>query len=160
LTIDILLVDDDERILETYKEILESEGYNVHTALNPYKAIYLMRKQDIQLAILDYNLPKMTGIQLGHLIKKANESIHIMFISGNHLIHELAKQADYNVFHVLSKPINLEKLTKIIKKTISEKEVSKATVLIKPSNLEQNQFTRFLEKFTQVVGLTSTQVLF
>lgn len=160
MTYDILLVDDDEIILETYKDTLESEGYTVHTALNPYKAIQLIRKQDIQLAILDYNLPKMTGIQLGHLIKKAKKSTLIMFISGNHEIHELAKKANYNVCHVLSKPINLEQLTRIIKNTISETSITRTAVLIKPSNLNINQISMLIEKFTRVILITNIQTPF
>ena len=76
----ILLVDDDETILDTYQVILEMEGYTVHTASNPYKAIQIIQDQDIQLAILDYNLPNMTGTELGRLVKKFNQSIVIMFI--------------------------------------------------------------------------------
>ena len=77
MTGNILLVDDDDNILETYEEILEIVGYKVYPAANPYRALQIMKKQDIQLAILDYNLPNMTGTQLGHLIKKINKSIHL-----------------------------------------------------------------------------------
>jgi DNA-binding response OmpR family regulator len=66
LPYNILLVDDDEIILETYKAILELEGYTVHTAPNPYKAIQIIQNQKIQLTILDYNLPNMTGNR-GHV---------------------------------------------------------------------------------------------
>ncbi len=116
----ILLVDDDETILDTYQVILEMEGYTVHTASNPYKAIQIIQDQDIQLAILDYNLPNMTGTELGRLVKKSNQSIVIMFISGNSEIHELVKKVKYDVYKVFSKPIELEQLLLTVKSTMGE----------------------------------------
>ncbi len=116
----ILLVDDDELLLETYKAILEIDGYKVHEALNPYKALQIIDKQEIQLAILDYNLPYMTGIQLGHLINKTQADTKIMFISGNSMIHEISKEADFMVHGVLSKPIAIEHLMGTVKNLTSE----------------------------------------
>ena len=118
----ILLVDDDEMILETYKAILEHEGHIIHTASNPYKAIQIINNHDIQLAILDYNLPSMTGIQLGHLIKKVQKFTEVMFISGNSEIHEIVKTVSYDVRKVFSKPIDLELLIQTINSTLGETE--------------------------------------
>ncbi len=111
----ILLVDDDELLLETYKYILEIDGYKVYDASNPYKALNIIEKQEIQLAILDYNLPYMTGTQLGHLINKTQTDTKIMFISGNSMIHELVNETDYKVHGVLSKPIAIEHLMETVK---------------------------------------------
>lgn len=118
----ILLVEDDEIILDTYKTILEIEGYTVFDTPDPYKALQIIQKQEIQLAILDYNLPKMTGTQLGHLINKAQSSAEIIFISGHPQIHEIVKEVDYKVYKVFSKPINIEEFVHSIKARIDSKE--------------------------------------
>ena len=39
----VMLVDDDEIIRETYKTVLEIEGFTVHTASSPFKAIQIIR---------------------------------------------------------------------------------------------------------------------
>ena len=110
----ILLVEDDEILLRTYQSILEIDGYNVYAASDPYKALKLIENHNIHLAILDYNLPYMTGTQLGHLIKKTKENIKIMFISGNSKIHELVKDTKYEVCSVLIKPVSLEHLMRTL----------------------------------------------
>ena len=115
-----MLVDDDETLLETYKIMLEIDGYKVYDASSPYKALQIIKQQDIQLAILDYNLPQMNGAQLGHLIKKTKDSTMIMFISGNPEINELVKDVDYKVFNVLKKPFELSRLTQSVNDIIDK----------------------------------------
>jgi DNA-binding response OmpR family regulator len=108
LSCNVLLVDDDKLLLETYSTIIISEGYTVFSVTNPYEALQIIQKQEINLVILDYNLPYMTGTQLGHLINKAQKDVKIMFVSGNPKIKELVNNVDYCVYEVFCKPINIE----------------------------------------------------
>ena len=134
----ILIVDDDASIIETYKEILELLDFNIFTANNPYKALQIVNNNDniIHLAILDYNLPQMTGIQLGHLLKKSNESIKIMFFSGNPDINELVCDIKYETCLVLTKPISIENYIQAVNAVLDEpmKELSKDRVKIELKN--------------------------
>ena len=57
----ILLVDDDQEIICSFKSILEDEGYVVYTANDADEAVKVMRDNEVQLAILDYVLPKTRG---------------------------------------------------------------------------------------------------
>jgi len=157
----ILLVDDDETILDTYQVILEMEGYTVHTASNPYKAIQIIQDQDIQLAILDYNLPNMTGTELGRLVKKFNQSIVIMFISGNSEIHELVKKVKYDVCKVFSKPIELEQLLLTVKSTMGELRDSVMPSIRMAENIQTpNKFSRRVENITKILPIQAFNSFF
>ncbi len=156
----ILLVDDDEIIIETYKAILEIEGYTVHTALNSYKAIQIIQNLDIQLAILDYNLPNMTGTQLGHLVKKAQESTEIMFISGNPKIHELVKEVNYSVCKVFSKPLDLGQLVNTVKSIMSlNGEPYTPSISTSVEKLNPIRISRLVENITQTFPNISIQTI-
>ena len=134
----ILIVDDEASIIETYKDILELLDFNVFTANNPYKALQIVNNNDniIHLAILDYNLPQMTGIQLGHLIKKSNDSIKIMFFSGNPDINGLVCDIKYETCMVMTKPISIENYIQAVNAVLDEpmKELSKDRVKIELKN--------------------------
>jgi DNA-binding NtrC family response regulator len=161
LTYNILLVDDDEMILDTYQAILELEGYCVYTAPDPYKALQIIQKQEIQLAILDYNLPKMNGLQLGHLIKKTQESTIIYFISGNHEIHRLAKKVTYEVKLVLSKPIPLEILIKEIKNTLGEPQLTyKKQITETIKKMKPDQISRIIETLIPKLSNLQMQLIY
>ena len=157
----ILLVDDDETILDTYQVILEMEGYTVHTASNPYKAIQIIQDQDIQLAILDYNLPNMTGTELGRLVKKFNQSIVIMFISGNSEIHEIVNKEKYDVCKVFSKPIELEQLLLTIKSTMGELRDSVMPSIRMAEKIQTpNKFSRRVKKITNILPIQAFNSFF
>ena len=156
----VLLVDDDETILDTYQVILEMEGYNVHTASNPYKAIQIMKNQDIQLAILDYNLPNMTGTELGRLVKKINQSTVIMFISGNSEIHELVKKVKYDVCKVFSKPIELEQLLQTIKGTMGKSPDGIMPSIRNADKIQTpNRIFRGVENITKIISNSNIQLI-
>lgn len=136
LSCTILFVDDDQLLLETYSEILPVNGYKVCPATNPYEALQIVQKEKIDLAILDYNLPFMTGKQLGHLISKTQNSVKIIFVSGNSSIHKLLNNVDYKVYDIISKPFSIETLLSSIKLIINDE----CNQIIKPqiSKVEQS----------------------
>ncbi len=60
----ILVIDDDEIVLKSFKKILESEGYSVDAAKTGKEAIERSNKTTYNLALIDIRLPDMEGTQL------------------------------------------------------------------------------------------------
>lgn len=70
----ILLVDDDEDLLELYKETLEEEGFYVDTAKNGREAVEKVKEKNYDLVVLDIRMPEMNGIEaLGHILSEKKE---------------------------------------------------------------------------------------
>ncbi len=57
----ILVVDDDKNLANTFKMILETVGYNVDTAFTGLQALYKINKKTYGLVLLDLNLPDVMG---------------------------------------------------------------------------------------------------
>jgi DNA-binding response OmpR family regulator len=72
----ILIVEDDKYMNETLCEVLESEGYNVESALSALDAINKIKHSEkyYQLLILDYNLQYLQGITGLDIFKMAKEN--------------------------------------------------------------------------------------
>lgn len=68
--IKILIVDDEEMILILLKELLELEGYKVHTLKDPHAAADYFKKISPDITILDINMPDLNGIELLRRLKK------------------------------------------------------------------------------------------
>jgi CheY-like chemotaxis protein len=83
---DILLVDDDQDLLETFNIILSSEGYkNIHSFSDTKRAlkhfIELKDPYQYRLAIVDIRMPIINGIQLYQILKILNPTLNVVFIT-------------------------------------------------------------------------------
>ena len=80
----ILLIDDEEDILYTFKQGLASEGYNVEAFADPTEAFthfVNVNPSHYNLAILDIRMPGLNGLQLYYRLKAINRNIKILFVS-------------------------------------------------------------------------------
>lgn len=80
----ILVVDDNEAVLRTIVVILENENFQVLSAANGPAAIKLAdeRNGKIHLLLSDVDMPRMSGPDLGEILKKIRPDIHVMLMSG------------------------------------------------------------------------------
>ena len=60
----ILLVEDDVPYADATRMLLERDGYEVLIATNGIEALDLLRERSIDLVLLDYVMPRMTGEQV------------------------------------------------------------------------------------------------
>jgi two-component system, OmpR family, response regulator ChvI len=88
----ILLVDDEEDILYTFKTGLSSEGFNVEAFADPMEALIhfaTVNPSHYDLAILDIRMPGLNGLQLYYRLKAINRNIKILFVSALDAVPEL-----------------------------------------------------------------------
>lgn len=113
----ILLVDDEESIHLLYREELEEEGYEVHSALSGEEALDKLHIISPDLVILDINMPGMNGIDVLRRMKEMHPNMPIILCSAyQEFKQDLASWAsdDYIV-----KSANLEELKASVQKHLS-----------------------------------------
>lgn len=66
----ILIVDDEEPIRSLLRDLLASENHELHLAAGGSEALELLRRKTIDLAIVDRNMPGMTGIEVIKIIRQ------------------------------------------------------------------------------------------
>ena len=71
----ILLVDDDQDIICSFRSILEDEGYVVHAANDADEVVKIIRDNEIHLAIMDYVLPRARGDKLAETLMTINQKL-------------------------------------------------------------------------------------
>lgn len=74
----ILIVDDERKIVEFIKAYLEYEGYNIYCAYNGEEALDIFYKNNIHLIILDLMLPKLSGEKVCEKIRASSDIPIIM----------------------------------------------------------------------------------
>lgn len=74
----VLCVDDNELALLVNATILREEGYEVLTCSDPLRAAHLAQSQELDFAILDYEMPAMNGAELAAFCKAVSPEMKII----------------------------------------------------------------------------------
>ena len=80
----LLVVDDDDKILGLVAQLMVDCGHNVMTASSGLKAIQESRdfKGDIDLLLSDFQMPKMSGVDLATTLTLERPNIKVLLMSG------------------------------------------------------------------------------
>lgn len=65
----ILIVDDDDGMIETLRDILIDLDYNVEIASDGYKAIEIVKNQSFDVILMDIKMPGINGVETFKEIK-------------------------------------------------------------------------------------------
>lgn len=116
----ILVVDDEEIMRLTAKSILEQCGYKVITAQNGFEGInlYNQYKNDIKCVLLDYSMPKLSGLETYKQIKSINQSVKVLLTSGFVKDNQLNECLTEGMNDFIQKPFTIESLSIKINKII------------------------------------------
>ncbi len=117
----ILLVDDEALLTESYGEILESLGYQVVTKTSSTEALETFRLQPgrFDLVLTDYTMPNMTGIQLAEALLKVRPDIPIILYSGFTEDITPQKAKSKGIKEMLSKPLSKHDLSAVLRRCLS-----------------------------------------
>ena len=117
----VLIVDDEEDILTSVKQVVESAGYEGKTVNNGKQALKLLKQEKFDLVLLDILMPEMSGKEVLENIRNDQKlkSQKVAFLTvvelgqeGVKLVKKL-KPVDY-----FQKPINTNDLKKRLKKIL------------------------------------------
>ena len=108
----ILVVDDDQDFLQTYKEMLQANDFMVSTAANGVEALKTVMHLDVDAVFCDMNMPTMAGDMFYMAVQRVKPYICDRFVfvtgyEGNARYEEFFKK---NKATVLYKPVTLGKL--------------------------------------------------
>ncbi len=78
----VLLVDDNRDGLVARKAVLEEQGLTVTTAVNGEEALETFSKQQFDLLVTDFRMPKMSGIELIRKVRPLAPELRVILLSG------------------------------------------------------------------------------
>lgn len=134
----ILLIDDEPNQLEALKSYLGRRGHTVYTALNGKLGIDIIKETQIDMVITDFRMPEMNGLEVLKEISVINPDIDVVLVTAYGNVDEAVDIMKSGAYDYLSKPVDLDELTNLIKR-VGEKKL-----LIRENELLKNQLK---EKF-------------
>ncbi len=128
----ILLIDDDETLIESLKLYLTNCGYGVETAGCGEEAFEKLGQHEFDIALCDYNLPDIKGLEIVTKISEEYPSVAPVLITGERLMDLAMEAMRKGAYDYLVKPVDFGDLNRVL--TDIKKEKSKE----KPTGKEDN----------------------
>jgi DNA-binding NtrC family response regulator len=125
----ILVVDDEDRQREIYREILQGEGYQAETAPSGEVALRLLEQRRFDLVLTDLNLTGMTGIQLLTEIVAADPTVAVVLITGYPSIQSAIEATKRGVYQYLEKPVDRDHLLEVVGNVFHHLAALKQTII-------------------------------
>ena len=147
----ILIVEDDPRVGESIRLLLEKRGYPILLASNGKEALHLFRQDMVDLVITDLVMPKMDGMALLEALKKLRPETEVIVISAQGTIEKAVQAIKMGAFDFIEKPINPKVITLVV-----ERALEKQTLVLQNRDLRSQLEDRF--RFKNIVGKSEKMV--
>ena len=116
----VLVVDDEDVIRETVREILTDEGYRVIAAPEGSEVLDLVASENPDVILLDVWMPEMDGIVLLRQIRREHPEARVIMISGHGSIHAAVTATKLGAFDFIEKPLSLDGLLATIERACDD----------------------------------------
>jgi two-component system, NtrC family, nitrogen regulation response regulator NtrX len=161
----VLIIDDEQSIRETLKEILDYEGYEVEEAEDGAKGLKLIKKNRYDAVLCDIKMPQMDGLELLEKATQLAQDLPFIMISGHGTIDTAIEATKKGAFDFISKPPDLNKLLIAVRNAteknnlvaetkVLKRKISKTRDIIGESRSVQN-----IKKTIEKVAPTDARVL-
>jgi len=127
----ILIIDDEQSIRDTLREILEYEKYEVEEAKNGEEGLKLLSKEKFDAALCDIKMPKMDGLEV--LDKSIEEGIDTPFvmISAHGTIETAVEATKKGAYDFIQKPPDLNRLLVTLRNAMEKSNLVQETKVLK-----------------------------
>jgi DNA-binding response OmpR family regulator len=111
----ILIVEDEVGILQFLQQGLEEEGYTIITASDGEKALELLTNESFDLVLLDWMLPKLTGLEVCKAYRLQNKTSPVIFLTAKDTVQETIEGLQAGANDYIKKPFSFDELVERIK---------------------------------------------
>jgi len=118
----VLLVDDERDFADALSERLQARGFQVQTAYDGEEALRLAAGIDVDVAVLDVNLPGMDGLAVLRELKKLKPQAEALMLTGQSDLATAVAGMKLGASDYLVKPVPIERLAEAILRAQSRRE--------------------------------------
>jgi DNA-binding NtrC family response regulator len=121
-TIKILLLDDDDLLRHACESILVDSGFHVLSGRHPDDGLLLARDHQFDIAIVDYDMPGMNGLEFMRRFAKNSPLTDFIMITGKATIEMAIEATRLGAFDYLQKPFHSETLLTSVQRLVEKRK--------------------------------------
>jgi len=118
----VLIVDDEERVVQSIAGVLEDEGFRVAKAKSGEEAIKVFQQEEPDVTLLDIWMPGMDGIEVLKRLKWIAPECQVIMVSGHATISTAMTAVKLGAFDFIEKPLSLDVLLMTIRRALDHQK--------------------------------------
>jgi two-component system, NtrC family, response regulator AtoC len=127
----ILVIEDNEDLSFTISKVLQKEGYKVFTAKSGEEGLPTLRKELVDLILLDLKLPKMNGIDVLSKVKEMDADLAVIMMTASTDVKPAIEAMKMGALDYLMKPFELEELKLVVRKALEMHQLKNEVARLK-----------------------------
>lgn len=129
----VFIVDDEPKIGDLFSNVLQRDGYQVETFMNPLDMLDRLGDEANQpdVVLADMMLPDLSGVELLEVLEERGVSVPVIIMTAHSSVQTAVEAMQHGAFHYLQKPINLEEMRALLTKALKMHDVQKELNTIK-----------------------------
>ncbi len=122
MSIQVLLIDDDQEFLDVLSERLAIRGFDVTTAVSSRIALDRLKSESFDVILLDLQMPEMDGLQTLEKLTDMVPGQQIILLTAHATVAKGVQAMKLGAADVLEKPIDIRELVEKITKVATAKK--------------------------------------
>jgi response regulator RpfG family c-di-GMP phosphodiesterase len=151
--VNILVVDDDEMILEVFKDFLHRIGtYSILTARDGTEAVEILKRSKVDFCFTDLNMPGMDGVEFTKKIHEFDNTIPVVVMTGYPSMDNAITTLKRGVVDFLVKPFHIGDIEFTIRRALEQKALFVENMLLKEEIKKKEDIARLNEELSSRVA--------
>jgi len=164
----ILIVDDDEGMRDTLGAILKRE-YRVLRAGNGREGMDVLSREDVDVMLLDVNMPVMGGMDVLKQVKESQRPIEVIMISAINDVEKAVQAMKLGAYHYITKDFEYDAVLSLVHNACERLELSRKVMTLTAQVADDRErsfitgpsqkMREITDLIRKVAGLTATVLI-
>ncbi|MBK1988741.1 response regulator transcription factor [Sphaerospermopsis aphanizomenoides BCCUSP55] len=153
----ILLVEDEVKLARFIELELNYEGYQVSVAYDGLTALTAARELNLDLIILDWMLPGVSGLEICRRLRTTGDKVPIILLTAKDEVSDRVAGLDAGADDYVVKPFSVEELLARVRAHLRRSKESDSADILRFEDLSLNRITREVYRGQRLVELTAKE---
>ncbi len=143
--LDILIIDDEESMRDSLKQMLNRKFFNIELANNGNVGLKIIQNKSFDIVILDLKMPGISGMEVLKKIKQDYPSTIVIVITGYATVESAVEAMKLGAYDFIPKPFTPSEMNAIIKRAIDKRKLEIENIFL------HEQLKKYIE-MDEIIG--------
>jgi signal transduction histidine kinase len=148
----VLIIEDEPSVCESYLDMLDVIGFSAETAANGKEGLKKLAQKNYNIVITDLNMPVMDGQETLKRIKQKYTGVEVIVITGFATIETAIKAMKDGAFDYITKPVSLEHVKIVMNRCVQHIKAAFENAELRSVNTQLRQINEIKDKFITITN--------